>query len=116
MCIRDRSISYHWGWKAAGTIVFPGPQARAKAHLADSTVRPRLQQLSLKFEKVHSETIGDDALVQLRIAARGQDRQSIDRFTREMIPLVLSGPPGATGYGEGRPPVREVVALSLIHI
>ena len=104
------SISYHWGWKAAGTIVFPGPQARAKAHLADSTVRARLQQLGLKFEKVHSETIGDDALVQLRIAARGQDRQSIDRFTREMIPLVLSGPPGATGYGEGRPPVREVVA------
>jgi hypothetical protein len=27
-----------------------------------------------------------------------------------MIPLVLSGPPGATGYGEGRPQVREVVA------
>jgi hypothetical protein len=104
------SISYHWGWKAAGTIVFPGPEARAKAHLADSTVRARLQRLGLKFEKVHSETIGDDALIQLRMAARGQDRQSIDRFTREMIPLVLSGPPGATGYGEGRPPVREVVA------
>lgn len=104
------SISYHWGWKAAGTIVFPGPEARAKAHLADSTVRARLRQLGLKLEKVHSETIGDDSLVQLRMAARGQDRQSIDRFTREMIPLVLSGPPGATGYGEGRPPVREVVA------
>ncbi len=104
------SISYHWGWKAAGTIVFPGPEARAKAHLADSTVRARLQQLGLKLEKVHSETIGDDSLVQLRMAVRGQDRQSIDRFTREMIPLVLSGPPGATGYGEGRPPVREVVA------
>ena len=27
-----------------------------------------------------------------------------------MIPLVLSGPPGGTGYGEGRPKVREVVA------
>jgi hypothetical protein len=34
----------------------------------------------------------------------------VDRFTREMIPLVLSGPPGATGYGEGRPRVREIVA------
>jgi hypothetical protein len=27
-----------------------------------------------------------------------------------LIPLVLSGPPGATGYGEGRPAVREIVA------
>ena len=27
-----------------------------------------------------------------------------------LIPLVLSGPPSATGYGEGRPPMREVVA------
>jgi hypothetical protein len=34
----------------------------------------------------------------------------VERFTRELAPLVLSGPPGATGYGDGRPPVREVVA------
>jgi hypothetical protein len=27
-----------------------------------------------------------------------------------LIPLVLNGPPAATGYGDGRPPVREVVA------
>jgi hypothetical protein len=48
--------------------------------------------------------------VQLRIGVRGQDRKAIDRFTRELIPLVLSGPPGATGFGEGRPSVREIVA------
>ena len=27
-----------------------------------------------------------------------------------MIPLVLNGPQGATEFGEGRPPVREIVA------
>jgi hypothetical protein len=27
-----------------------------------------------------------------------------------MIPLVLTGPPGGTGYGEGRPEVRQIVA------
>jgi hypothetical protein len=48
--------------------------------------------------------------VQLRIGVRGEDRSAVERFTRELIPLVLSGPPGATGYGEGRPPVREVVS------
>ena len=34
----------------------------------------------------------------------------VERFTRELIPLVLSGPPTAPGYGEGRPQVREIVA------
>jgi hypothetical protein len=34
----------------------------------------------------------------------------VERFTREVVPLVLSGPPTGTGYGEGRPQVREVVA------
>jgi len=54
--------------------------------------------------------IADPPEVQLRIGVRGQDRKAVDRFTRELIPLVLNGPPGATGFGEGRPPVREIVA------
>ena len=52
----------------------------------------------------------DPPEVQLRIGARGNNRAAVDRFTRELIPLVLNGPPTATGFGEGRPPVREVVA------
>ncbi len=53
---------------------------------------------------------GDPPEVQLRIGVRSQDRPAVERFTREMVPLVLSGPPTGTGYGEGRPEVREVVA------
>jgi hypothetical protein len=52
----------------------------------------------------------DSAEVQLRIGVSGQDRRAVDRFTRELIPLVLNGPPSATGFGDGRPPAREVVA------
>ncbi len=45
------------------------------------------------------------------------DKAAVERFTRELIPLVLNGPPTATGYGEGRPAVREVVAYwpALLH-
>lgn len=32
----------------------------------------------------------------------------MDRFTRKLVPLVLSGPPGATSYN--RPSIHEVVA------
>jgi hypothetical protein len=117
------SISYAWGWKAMGTLVYSWPNALEKARAADAIVRQRLAALGLKFEEVYSEYFGvnachgpvaapvdDPAEVQLRLGARGHDRKALDRFTRELIPLVLSGPPTGTGYGDGRPSVREVVA------
>lgn len=117
------SISYHAGWKAIGTLVYTWPEALEKAQAADRIVRQRLAQLGLEFDAIHSEYFGVNAClghaappnpdppeVQLRMGVRGHNRAHVERFTREMIPLVLSGPPGATGYGEGRPRVREVVA------
>lgn len=103
------SISYHYGWKATGTLAFALPDAHAKAACADRILRERLSMLGLEFEKVHTEIIGSE-MVQLRVAVRGSNKKAVGRFTRELIPLVLSGPPGATGYGEGRPEVREIVA------
>jgi hypothetical protein len=117
------SISYSAGWKAIGTLVYSWPQALDKARAADAIVRERLRQIGLSFDEIYTEYFGvnaclgpaappnlDPAEVQLRIGVRGPDRKAVDRFTRELVPLVLNGPPGATGYGEGRPVVREVVA------
>ncbi len=117
------SISYHYGWRAVGTLVYSAPDALTKARTADQIVRERLANLQLSFEKIHTEFFGvnachghlapqiaEPAEVQLRIGVRGQDKAAIERFTRELIPLVLSGPPGASGYGEGRPQVKEVIA------
>ncbi len=117
------SISVAAGWKAVGTLVFTWPQAIEKARAADAIVRKRLDRLGLSFDQIYTELFGVNAChgpaaplvdnppeVQLRIGVRGQDRAAVERFTRELVPLILSGPPGATGYGEGRPVVREVVA------
>jgi hypothetical protein len=117
------SMNYSAGWKAIGTLVYSCPQALAKACAADRIVRERLERLGLRFDAIETEFLGANAChgpaappapdppeVQLRIGVRGQDRAAVERFTREIAPLVLSGPPGATGYGEGRPQVREVVA------
>ena len=111
------------GWKAIGTLVYSWPDALEKARAADRIVRRRLERLGLQFDQIHTELLGlnachgstappvsDPPEIQLRIGVSGPDRQAVDRFTREVIPLILSGPPGATGYGEGRPKVREVVA------
>jgi len=117
------SISYANGWKAIGTLVYSWPQALEKARAADGIVRRRLQDLGLRFDEIYTEYFGVNAChgaaappnpdppeVQVRIGVRGGDRKAVDRFTRELIPLVLNGPPGATGFGEGRPPAREMVA------
>jgi len=117
------SISYTNGWKAIGTLVYSWPQALEKARSADRIVRQRLADLGLQFEEIYTEFFGVNAClgpaappnpdppeVQVKIGVRGADKRSVDRFTRELIPLVLNGPPGATGFGEGRPPVREIVA------
>jgi hypothetical protein len=118
------SISYADGYRAVGSLVYTAPQALEKARVADSIVRERLKQLGLRFDDIYTEFFGVNAChgpvalpnpdppeVQLRIGVRGQDRKAVDRFTRELAPLVLSGPPTGTGFGEGRPPVREVVAF-----
>jgi hypothetical protein len=117
------SIAYSAGWKAVGTLVYSWPQAREKAVAADRIVRQRLERIGLGFDEIHTEFLGVNAChgpiavaapdppeVQLRIAVRGPSRAAVDRFTREVIPLVLNGPPTATGFGEGKPAVHEVVA------
>jgi hypothetical protein len=48
--------------------------------------------------------------VQLRIGVRAGERAPVERFTREIAPLVLTGPPSVTGFAGGRPAVEEVVA------
>ena len=117
------SISYSNGWKAVGTLVYSWPDALGKARAADRIVRERMAKIGLAFDEVYTEFLGANAChgplapavaeyaeIQVRIGVRGHDRKAVDRFTREVIPLVLNGPPGATGFGEGKPPVREIVA------
>jgi hypothetical protein len=117
------SIAYRAGFKATGTLVYAWPDALEKARLADRVLRERLDNLGLRFDEVHTEFLGVSAThgplagdatdapeVQLRIGVRGDDRPSVERFTREIAPLVLNGPPSVTGFAGGRPKVEEVVA------
>ena len=117
------SIAYRAGFKAIGTLVYAWPDALDKAQLADSVLRQRLDRLGLKFDHILSEFVGATAThghlagdqhnapeVQLRFGVRGPDRTAVERFTREIAPLVLNGPPSVTGFAGGRPKVEEIVA------
>lgn len=116
------SIAYSAGYKAVGTLVYAWPDALDKARAADTILRQRLDRLGLHFDRILTEFVGANAThgelsgevnppeVQLRIGVRGEDRKSLERFTREIAPLVLNGPPSVTGFAGGRPKVEEVVA------
>ncbi len=47
---------------------------------------------------------------QLRIGVRGQNKADVERFTKEIAPLILTGPPSVTGFAGGRPKVEEIMA------
>ena len=118
------SISYSAGFKAVGTLVYSWPDAYDKAKAADQILRSRLHRLGLRFDQILTEFVGanathgplvgepspDLAEVQLRVGVRGLDRSAVERFTKEIAPLILTGPPGVTGFAGGRPKVEEIVA------
>jgi hypothetical protein len=117
------SIAYRAGYKAVGSLVYSWPDAMEKAQLADRVLRERLDRLGLRFDQILSEFVGATAThgalagdgrdapeVQYRIGVRGGDRAAVERFTREIAPLVLNGPPSVTGFAGGRPKVEDIVA------
>jgi hypothetical protein len=118
------SISYFYGYKAVGTLVYAWPDAYEKARAADRILRARLDRLGLVFEETLTEFVGAGAThgrlagapspdlpeVQLRIGVRARKRAPVERFTREIAPLILNGPPSVTGFAAGRPKVEEIVA------
>ena len=117
------SIAYRAGFKAVGTLVYAWPDALEKAQLADRVLRERLDNMGLTFDSLLTEfvgvssthgplttSVGEAPEVQLRVGVRSPDRRTVERFTREIAPLVLNGPPSVTGFAGGRPKVEEIVA------
>ena len=119
------SCSYQSGFSAVGNLTYSWPQAVTKAIAADKILRKRLENLNLNFEEIRTEIVGYDSChgplskkineddineVVLRIAVRSQDYKSVERFGKEIAPLILTGPPSVTGFAGGRPRPSDVVA------
>jgi len=122
------SISYAAGFRAIGSVAYAWPDAYKKAKAGARILRERINRMGLDFEAIHSELLGVNAChaiaaaepspelaaqlpeVVMRFGVRSQNRAAVDRFTKEIAPLVLSGPPSVTGLGAGRPKVEEVMA------
>jgi hypothetical protein len=117
------SMSYEDGYSAFGSLTYCWPDALEKAKAADEILRTRLSDLGLKFDEIRTEYQGYNAChgniaykieepneVVMRIGVRSYDKKSVERFGMEIAPLILTGPPGVTGFAGGRPKPSEVVA------
>jgi len=117
------SMAYFDGYTAFSTLTYAWPDALEKAKKADEILRTRLNNLGLQFDEIRTEFLGynscfgplaqhSDMLneVVLRVGVRGKDKNAIERFGREIAPLILTGPPSVTGFAAGRPKPSEVIA------
>lgn len=119
------SCSYESGYSAVGNLTYSWPQALTKAKAADKILRKRLEDLELIFDEIRTEYVGYNSChgplaskideenineVVMRIAVRSNDFNSVERFGKEIAPLILTGPPSVTGFAGGRPRPSEVVA------
>lgn len=118
------SMSYSDGYSAFATLTYAWPNAIRKAKAGDAILRARLQKLGLAFDEVLTEFVGYNAChgplseaanpdpeeVMMRIGVRGPDFKAVERFGKEIAPLILTGPPNVTGFAGGRPRPSEVVA------
>jgi Acyclic terpene utilisation family protein AtuA len=119
------SASYLAGYKASGDITLSGPRAIDKAKLAAEIVWKRLERAGVVFapEDRETELLGTGAClpgifaapeelpeVVLRLGVRHPDSLKVERFGKEIAPLVTAGPPGVTGFAGGRPKPQEIVA------
>lgn len=116
------SASYLDGYVAFGSLTYSAPEAFDKAKAADRILRGRLEKLGLQFDEIRTEFVGMNAChgplakpiepneVMMRIGVRGRDRKAVERFGKEIAPLILTGPPSVTGFSGGRPKPSDVVA------
>jgi hypothetical protein len=119
------SASYLAGYKASGQITLSGPRAVEKAKLAAEIVWKRLERAGVTFapEDRETEILGTGAClpgvfttpddlpeVVLRLGVKHADPTRVERFGKEIAPLVTAGPPGVTGFAGGRPKPQEIVA------
>ncbi len=117
------SMSYLDGYTSFGTLTYSWPDALEKAQKADEILRTRIRDLGLEFDEMRTEFLGYNSChgplspkvenlneVVLRVGVRSHDYAAVERFGKELAPLILTGPPSVTGFAGGRPKPSEVIS------
>ena len=120
------SVAYADGFKASGTLIISGPDARAKAEVFSeimwSKLDAELKRAGLPpVRKSMTEYIGDDSThrnlspqspakeILVRFGALASDKSTLQVFRKILPSLILSGPSGVAVTG-GAPSISDVVS------
>ncbi|HNT88898.1 MAG TPA: acyclic terpene utilization AtuA family protein, partial [Candidatus Hydrogenedentes bacterium] len=114
------SATYRDGYWAHGLLTVFGRDAVEKARRGGEIVLERLRRAGFEYARSNIECIGANACVPgvldapplletvLRISVADPRKEAVERFAKEIAPLVTSGPQGVTGYAAGRPSPRPM--------
>ena len=117
------SLAYRAGYTTTGGLLVWGRDAVLKARESAAMILARVERAGYQLDETLVECIGAGAgvpglsqppqdlrEVYLRISVRDRRREAVERFTRELAPLVTSGPPGIAGYTSAKSAIRPVFA------
>jgi len=119
------SLAYRDGFMASGQLMVYGLDCREKAQACGEIILQRVAAAGFSLASTNIELIGQGAGVpgswfwrkyqppgelMLRVTVHDSNRAAVEHFTREIAPLITSGPAGLAGYASGRPAVRPVFA------
>jgi hypothetical protein len=117
------SCSYANGFTARGELVVCGSGAVEKARACGEMMLARVAAAGAAPKRHNIEILGAGAClpgvsvperdlkeVVLRVSVWDPDKKNVERFCREITPVITSGPPGVTGYAGSRPKASQVFA------
>lgn len=116
------SATYRDGFKAEGMIAIFGKEVVKKAYRCGEMVLQRVKDAGYLLQRTAVECLGGGDVVPgvfdhspadlmeciLRICVADERKEAVECFTKEIAPLVTSGPQGVCGYTSGRPAVRPI--------
>ena len=119
------SLAYRDGFMASGQLLVYGLDCQEKARACGEMILQRTAAAGFPLARTNLELLGQGAGVpgswfwrkyqppgelMLRVTVHDANRAAVEHFTREIAPLITSGPAGLAGYAAGRPAVRPVFA------
>ncbi len=114
------SATHKDGFWASGMLTIVGRDAVKKAQRCGEIVLERLRRAGYEYARTNIECLGAGAAAPgvlltpdlletvLRISVADPRKDAVDRFTKELVPLVTAGPQGTTGYAAGRPKTHPI--------
>ena len=118
------SLAFRDGFTANAQLLVYGDDCQSKAHACAEMIAARLARAGATPEQFHVELLGAGAgvpgldtptdqlpEVMLRLSVREPNRATVERFTKEIAPLITSGPAGLAGYAASRSRVRPAFAF-----